>query len=175
MMITTWESVKRFPGVPKLQRSSPHIFMHFLPGISLLTLRRFVAEVRWLFPESRQKKRESGKQRNTEPWRWELNENTAFSEISATCSPVDIANILSKYSAVPVYCLFVFACFFFLLWQYLCIFLLSVYAHFKILKQGQKMNIPKINDRKQIAKKATKFYTCYHNFALLTVPDAFAA
>ena len=54
--------IKRFLGVPKLRRSTPfYIFMHFLPGISLLTLRRFVAEVRWLFTESRQKKRESGK------------------------------------------------------------------------------------------------------------------
>ena len=63
--------IKRFLGVPNLQRSTPfYIFMYFLPGISLLTLsRQFVAEVRWLFPESRQKKRESGKQRNTEPWR----------------------------------------------------------------------------------------------------------
>ena len=62
--------IKRFLGVPNLRRSTPfYIFMHFLPGISLLTLWRFVAEVRWLFPESRQKKRESGKQRNTEPWR----------------------------------------------------------------------------------------------------------
>ena len=79
--------IKQFLGVPNLRRSTPlYIFMHFLPGISLLTLWRFVAEVRWLFPESRQKKRESGKQRNTEPWRWELNENTAFTEISATCS-----------------------------------------------------------------------------------------
>ena len=62
--------VKQFLGVPNLRRSTPfYIFMHFLPGISLLTLWRFVAEVRWLFPEIRQKKRESGKQRNTEPWR----------------------------------------------------------------------------------------------------------
>ena len=63
--------VNQFLGVPNLRRSTPfYIFMHFLPGISLLTLRRqFVAEVRWLFPVSRQKKRESGKQRNTEPWR----------------------------------------------------------------------------------------------------------
>ena len=62
--------ITQFLGVPNLQRSTPfYIFMHFLPGISLLTLRRFVAEVRWLFPVSRQKKRESGKQRNTEPWR----------------------------------------------------------------------------------------------------------
>ena len=42
----------------------------------------------------------------------ELNENTAFSEISATYSPVDTANILIK-SSVPVYYLSVFACFFF--------------------------------------------------------------
>ena len=62
--------VKQFLGVPNLRRSSPfYIFRHFLPGISLLTLNRFVAEVRWLIPVSRQKKRESGKQRNTEPWR----------------------------------------------------------------------------------------------------------
>ena len=62
--------MKRFLGVPNLRRSTPfYIFMHFLPGISLLTLRRFVAEARWLFPVSRQKEKESGKQRNTEPWR----------------------------------------------------------------------------------------------------------
>ena len=62
--------IKRFLGVLNLRRSTPfYIFTHVLPGISLLTLRRFVAEVRWLFPVSRQKKRESGKQRNTEPWR----------------------------------------------------------------------------------------------------------
>ena len=55
--------------VPNLRLSAPlYIIMHFLPGISLLTLRCFVAEVRWLFPESRQKKREIGKQRNTDPW-----------------------------------------------------------------------------------------------------------
>ena len=91
--------------------------MHFLPGISLLTLRRFVAEARWLFPVSRQKEKESGKQRNTEPWRWELNENAAFSKNSATCS-----SFYRKYfskSSVPVYCLFVCFClFFFLLWQF---------------------------------------------------------
>ena len=53
--------IKRFLGVPNLRRSTPfYIFMHFLPGISLLTLWRFVAEVRWLFPVSRQKERESG-------------------------------------------------------------------------------------------------------------------
>ena len=90
--------------------------MHFLPCISLLTLRCFVAEVRWLFPVSRQKKRESGKQRNTEPWRWKLNENTAFSEISATCSSFN-SKYLSKFSAVLVYCLFVLAFLFFLLWH----------------------------------------------------------
>ena len=64
--------IKRFLGVPNLRRSTRdpfYIFMHFLPGISLLTLWRLVAEVSWLFPGSRQKKRKSGKQRNTEPWR----------------------------------------------------------------------------------------------------------
>ena len=49
--------VKQFLGVPNLSRSSSfYISVHFLPGISLLTLRCFVAEVRWLFPVSRQKK-----------------------------------------------------------------------------------------------------------------------
>ena len=50
---------KCFLVVANLPRSTPfHIFMHFLPGIiiSLLTLRCFVAEVRWLFPVSRQKR-----------------------------------------------------------------------------------------------------------------------
>ena len=52
--------IKRFLGVTDLRRSTPfYILMHFLPGISLLTLWRFVAEVWWLFPASRQKKRES--------------------------------------------------------------------------------------------------------------------
>ena len=38
--------VKQFLGVPNLRRSTPfYIFMHFLPGISLLTLWRFVAVV----------------------------------------------------------------------------------------------------------------------------------
>ena len=112
-------AIKRFLGVPNLRRSSPfYIFMHFLPGISLLTLWRFVAEVRWLFPVSRQKKRESGKQRNTEPWRWELNENTTQRLLKSVLRAHHfIENILSK-SSVPVYCLFVFACFFFLLWQF---------------------------------------------------------
>ena len=52
--------IKQFLGVLNLRRSTPlYIFMHFLPGISLLILRRFVAEVWWLLPASRQKKRES--------------------------------------------------------------------------------------------------------------------
>ena len=62
--------VKQCLGVPNLRRSTSfYIFTHVLPGISLLTLRCFVAEVRWLFPVSRQKEKESGKQRNSEPWR----------------------------------------------------------------------------------------------------------
>ena len=98
--------IKGFLGVPNLRCSTPfYFFMHFLPGISLVTLRRFVAEARWLFPVSRQKEKESGKQRNTEPWRWELNENAAFSKNSATCSSF-YRKYLSK-SSVPVYCLFV--------------------------------------------------------------------
>ena len=66
--VTSNETVSGY--VPNLRRSTPfYIFMNFLPGISLLTLRRFVAEVRWLLPVSRQNKRELEKQRNTEPWR----------------------------------------------------------------------------------------------------------
>ena len=63
--------VKKFLGVPIYAQFSFFIslYMHFLPCISLLTLNRFVAEVRRLFPVSRQKSRESGKQRNNEPWR----------------------------------------------------------------------------------------------------------
>ena len=61
--------IKQLLVVPNLRCSTPlYIFMHFLPGISLLTLWRFVAEVRWLSPVGRQKERESGKQRNAEPW-----------------------------------------------------------------------------------------------------------
>ena len=153
-------------------RSTPSMFMHFLPGISLVILRRqFVAEVRWLFPVSRQKKRESGKQRNTEPWRWELNENTAFSEISATCSPVDIANILSKYSAVPIYCLFLFACFFFLLWQFFCLFLFSVYKPAsEYWNRVKRWTFQKMTEHAEFVSKATKFYACYRDFVFLTIP-----
>ena len=38
-----------------------------IPRINLLSLRFFVAEVKWLFQGNRQKYRESLKQRNTEP------------------------------------------------------------------------------------------------------------
>ena len=54
--------IKWFLGVPNLRRKTPfYILMHFLPGKSLLDLWRFVVEVRWLFPVSRQKKTKSGK------------------------------------------------------------------------------------------------------------------
>ena len=146
--------IKRFLGVPNLGRSSPfYIFMHFLPGISLVILRRqFVAEVRWLFPVSRQKKRESGKQRNTEPWRWELNEWQCFLK-SVLRAHHFKENILSK-SSVPVHCLFVLFFFCLFLFPFMVIFFASSYscfkARFRVLKQGQKMNIPKINYRAQI-------------------------
>ena len=38
-----------------------------IPDISLLNLRCFVVEVKWLFPVIPQKNKESKKQRNTEP------------------------------------------------------------------------------------------------------------
>ena len=147
------------------------MFMDFLPGISLVILRRqFVAEVRWLFPVSRQKKRESGKQRNTEPWRWDLNENAAFSEISATCSPINIANILRK-SSVPVYCLFDFACLFFLLWQFFCLFLFSVYKPAsEYWNRVKRWTFQKMTEHAEFVSKATKFYACYHDFVFLTIP-----
>ena len=89
--------------------------MHFLPGISLLTLWRFVAEVRWLFPESRQKREN---QENSEI----LNHGESWTRTQRFLKSVlpahhFIANILNK-SSVPVYCLFVFVRFFFLLWQF---------------------------------------------------------
>ena len=39
----------------------------FIPDISLLNLRCFVVEVKWLFPVIPRKNKESKKQRNTEP------------------------------------------------------------------------------------------------------------
>ena len=142
------------------------MFMDFLPGISLVTLRRqFVAEVRWLFPVSRQKKRESGKQRNTEPWRWDLNENAAFSEISATCSPINIANILCK-SSVPVYCLFVF--------PFMAIFLSLLISVYKPASEYwnrvKRWTFQKMTEHAEFVSKATKFYACYHDFVFLTIP-----
>ena len=150
------------------------MFMDFLPGISLVILRRqFVAEVRWLFPVSRQKKRESGKQRNTEPWRWDLNENTAFSEISATCSPINTANILSK-SSVPVYCLFVFAWLFFLIWQVFFAPFYSLFiSPFQSTETGSKDEHSKNKWQNINCYKSSKIYTCYLDFVFLTVPDPF--
>ena len=111
--------------------------MHFLPGISLLTLRRFVAEARWLFPVSRQKEKESGKQRNTEPWRWELNENAAFSKNSATCSSF-YRKYLSK-SSVPVYCLFVCFCLFVFRFMAICwLFLFFFISPLQDTERGSK-------------------------------------
>ena len=148
--------------------------MDVLPGISLLTLRCFVAEVRRLFPENHQKKRESGKQRNTEPWLWELNENTEFSEISATCSSVDIATILSKSSAVPAYCLFVFALFFFLLWQF---FFATPYSLFicplQSTETGSKDEHSKNKSQNINCYKSSKFLCRLSRFCVLTVPDPF--
>ena len=122
--------IKRFLGVPNLRRSTPlYIFMHFLPGISLLTLWRFVAEVRWLLTVSRQKKKQrSGKQRNSEPWRRELNVNTTQRLLKSVLRAHNfIENILSKSSA-PVY--FLFVCFFLFLFPFMVIcwlFLFFVY------------------------------------------------
>ena len=49
----------------------------FIPRINLLTLRCFVAEVRWLFPVNGQRKIKPRKQRNTEP-SLELNQITGW-------------------------------------------------------------------------------------------------
>ena len=72
-----------------------------------------------------------------------------------------IANILSK-SSVPVYCLFVFACFFFLLWQFFCIFLFSVYSS---LLQGTETGSKDEHSKNKLQNtnftKATKFYACW--------------
>ena len=116
--------IKRFLGVPNLRRSTPlYIFMQFLPGISLLTLWRFVAEVRWLLTVSRQKKK-SGKQRNTEPWRRELNVNTTQRLLKSVLRAHNfIENILSKSSA-PVYFLFVCFCLFLFPFMAICWLLL---------------------------------------------------
>ena len=76
-----------FHPLPKTQKYQLKQNNCFLPRINLLTLRCFVAEVRWLFPVNRQRKRKPRKQRNTEPW-GELNQNTTITEISATCSSV---------------------------------------------------------------------------------------
>ena len=76
-----------FPPTARDAKISAKTDNCFIPRINLLTLRCFVAEVRWLFPVNRQKKRKPRKQLNTEPL-LELNQNTAITEISATCSSV---------------------------------------------------------------------------------------
>ena len=137
--------------------------MHFLPGISLLTLRRFVAEARWLFPVSRQKEKESGKQRNTEPWRWELNENAAFTEISATCSSF-YRKYLSK-STVPVYCLFVSFCLFVFPFMAICwLFLFFVISPLKDTETGSKA---------EHSKNKWQNINCYKNNKVLCILSRF--
>ena len=76
-----------FHPLPETQKYQLKQNNCFIPRINLLTLRCFVAEVRWLFPVNRQKKRKPRKQRNTEPL-FELNQNTAITEIRATCASV---------------------------------------------------------------------------------------
>ena len=53
-------------GDDKVVKYMVFIFMYFLPRINLLTLRCFVAEVRWLFPVKDQEYREPTKQQNIE-------------------------------------------------------------------------------------------------------------
>ena len=83
-----------------------------------------------------------------------------------------IENILSK-SSVPVYCLFVFACLFFFLW----LFVGSSYSLFisplQDTETGSKDEHSKNNGQNVNFTKATKFYTCYHDYVFLTVPHAF--
>ena len=63
-----WMHLQMKYGDDKVVKYMVFIFMYnFLPRINLLTLRCFVAEVRWLFPVNHQGSRESTKQRNTEP------------------------------------------------------------------------------------------------------------
>ena len=64
-----------FNPLPETQKYQLKQNNCLIPRINLLTLRCFVAEVRWLFPVNRQKKRKPRKQRNTEPL-LELNQIT---------------------------------------------------------------------------------------------------
>ena len=98
--------------------------MHFLLGRSLLI---FCCWGEVVVPSEPPKKREN--QENSEILNhggesWTRTQRFLKSVLIAHHF---IANILSKASAVPVYCLFVFACLFFLLWQFFCLFLFSVY------------------------------------------------
>ena len=77
-------------------------------------------------------------------------------------------------SSVPVYCLFVFACFLFLLWQfYATSYSLSIPARLQGTETGSK-------DRDEHFKnkwpnKSNKFLciTSYHDFVFLMIPDPF--
>ena len=118
------------------------IFMYFLPRINLLTLRCFVAEVRWLFPVNRQEYRESTKQQNIEPW-WELKKNAAITKISATCASFKYCWIFDSQSSVPVHCLLGFACFLFHIWQLFCkLFIVYMPTSREHWNRVKKMNIP---------------------------------
>ena len=140
--------IKWFLGVPNLRRSTPfYIYLY-----AILTWHKSFNSVAFCCwgevvvssePSKRERIRKTAKYL-TMAVRVEREHSVFWNQCYVLIH--FIANILSK-SSVPVYCLFVFACFFFLLCQFFCIFLFSVYARFRVLKQGQKTNIPKINGR----------------------------
>ena len=108
--------IQWFLRVTDLRRSTPfYIFMHFLPGISLLTLWRFVTVVVTSELPKKERIRKTAKY-----WTMAVRVEREHSVFWNQCYVLIhfIVNILSKSSAVPVYCLFVFACFFYLLWQF---------------------------------------------------------
>ena len=83
-------------GDHKVVKYMAVIFMYFSPRISLLTLRCFVAEVRWLFPVNHQEYWESTKQKNIEPW-WELNKKSVLRAHHSNSAEYLTVNLLFLY------------------------------------------------------------------------------
>ena len=110
--------VKQFLGVPNLRRSSPFLYLYaFLTWHKSFNFESFCCWGEVVVPSEPPKKERIRK--TAKYWTMAMRVEREHSVFWNQCNVLIqfIANILSKTS-FPVYCLFVFACLFFLLWQF---------------------------------------------------------
>ena len=110
--------VKQFLGVPNLRRNSPFLYLYsFLTWQKSLNFESFCCWGEVFVPREPPKKERIRK--TAKYWTMAMRVEREHSVFWYQCYALIqfIANILSKTS-FPVYCFFVFACLFFLLWQF---------------------------------------------------------